>query len=158
MNERAQIISQVLSTLAVVLGLVFVGYELRQNTAMMRGSTMQPISDKYVDYVADLVEPVPADLMRRVHAGETTDEFTAIENTQLNILFNAFVQMLENSYLQYREGLVTEDVFKSYKGTWGMLQTDRFGEYWRNRSNPHVTSPEFVEFFEARVKIGPEHP
>jgi hypothetical protein len=158
MNNRAQIITQVLSTSAVVLGLVFVGYELRQNTAMMRGSTMQAISDKYVDYVTGLVDPVPADLMRRVHRGETTEDFTPVENTQINIMFNAFVQMLENSFLQHREGLVTEAVFDSYGWTWGMIQTARFEEYWRNRSSPHVASPEFVEFFEARVRIGPGDP
>jgi hypothetical protein len=104
------------------VGLVFVGYELRQNTAMMRGSTMQAISDKYVDYVTALVEDVPADLMRRVHDGETTEDFTPLENTQINIL------------------------------------TPRSEEYWRNRSSPHVASPDFVKFLEARVQIGPGGP
>lgn len=158
MSNRAPLIAQVLSASAVVLGLVFVGFELRQNTAMMRGSTMQSISDKYVDYVTALVDSVPADLMRRVHDGEAMEDFTPIENTQVNILFNAFVQMLENSFNQHREGLVSEAVFDSYGWTWGMIQTARFEEYWRNRSSPHVTSPEFVEFFEARVQIGPEDP
>jgi hypothetical protein len=158
MNKRAPIIAQVLSSAAVVLGLVFVGYELRQNTAMMRGSTMQAISDKYVDYVIPLVDSIPADLMRRVHSGEPTENFTPLENTQINILFNAFVQMLENSFLQHREGLVSEAVFDSYGWTWGMIQTPRFEEYWRNRSSPHVASPDFVEFFEARVQIGPGEP
>jgi hypothetical protein len=39
-----------------------------------------------------------------------------------------------------------------------MIQTARFEEYWRNRSSPHVTSPEFVGFVEARVQIGPDDP
>ena len=158
MDNRAPLIAQVLSTSAVVLSLVFVGYELRQNTAMMRGSTMQAISDKYVDYVTALVDPIPADLMRRLHSGETSEDFTPVENTQITIMFNAFVQMLENSFLQHREGLVSEAVFDSYGWTWGMIQTARFEEYWRNRSSPHVASPEFVEFFEARVPIGPDNP
>lgn len=155
MNKRAPVVAQVLSASAVVLGLVFVGYELRQNTAMMRGSTMQAISDKYVDYVTALVDSVPADLMRRVHNGETTERFTPLENTQITVLFNAFVQMLENSFLQHREGLVSEAVFDSYGWTWGMIQTARFEEYWRNRSSPHVASPDFVEFMELRLQIGP---
>jgi hypothetical protein len=158
MNKPAPIIAQVLSASAVVVGLVFVGYELRQNTAMMRGATMQAISDKYVDYVIALADSIPADLMRRVHSGETTDDFTPVENTQISIMFNAFVQMLENSFLQHREGLVSEAVFDSYGWTWGMIQTARFEEYWRNRSSPHVASPEFVGFFEARVQIGPDKP
>jgi hypothetical protein len=158
MKKHAPVFAQVLSASAVVLGLAFVGYELRQNTAMMRGSTMQGISDKYVDYVTALVDSVPADLMRRLHGGETTENFSPLENTQINILFNAFVQMLENSFLQHREGLVSEAVFDSYGWTWGMIQTARFEEYWRNRTSPHVASPDFVAFFEARVQIGPGAP
>lgn len=87
MNNPAPIIAQFLSASAVVVGLVFVGYELRQNTAMMRGATMQAISDKYVDYVIALADSIPADLMRRVHSGETTDDFTPVENTQISIMF-----------------------------------------------------------------------
>ena len=151
-------VTPLLSGTAVALGLVFVGFELRQNTAMMRGSTMQAISDKYVDYVTELLDPAHADLMRRVHLNETTEDFSAIENTQITIMFNAFVQMLENSYLQHREGMVSDAVFESYGWTWGMLQTARFEEYWRNRSSPHVASPEFVAFFERIVQIGPGEP
>lgn len=151
-------VAPLLSGTAVALGLVFVGLELRQNTAMMRGSTMQAISDKYVDYVTELLDPSYADLMRRVHLNETTEDFSTIENTQITIMFNAFVQMLENSYLQHREGMVSDAVFESYGWTWGMLQTTRFEEYWRNRSSPHVASPEFVEFFEGIVQIGPGEP
>jgi hypothetical protein len=114
MKDRAPIIAQVISASAVVLGLVFVGFERRQNTAMMRGATMQAISDKYVDYVTALIDPTPADLMRRVHNGETTENFTPVENTQITIMFNAFVQMLENSFLQHR---VSEAVFDSYGWT-----------------------------------------
>jgi hypothetical protein len=59
--------------------------------------------------------------MRRVHGGETTESFTPLENTQITILFNAFVQRLENSFLQHREGLVSQAVFYSYGWTWGMV-------------------------------------
>lgn len=158
MKSSASALAQAVSALAVVLGLVFVGYELRQNTRMMRGSTMQAISDKYVDYVTGMVDPARADLLRRIHLNETTEDFSSVENTQITIMFNAFVQMLENSYLQHREGMVSDAVFESYGWTWGMLQTARFEEYWRNRSSPHVASPEFVEFFEAQVQIGPGPP
>lgn len=32
--------------------------------------------------VTALVDPAPADLMRRLHSGETTEDFTPLENTR----------------------------------------------------------------------------
>lgn len=147
--------ASILSAGAVVLSLGFVGYELRQNTAMMRGQTMQSISDTYVGYVTAIgLDPALAELFRRFHNGDTADDFTATENTRIIVFFNAFVQMLENSYLQHREGLVPDAVFDSYGWRWGMIQTRRFEEYW-TQSSRLVVGSEFADFFESQVQIGP---
>ena len=148
-------LASTLSAAAVVLSLVFVGYEIRQNTAMMRGTTMQSISDTYVDYVLAIgADPELAELFRRFHTGEVTVDFTPTENTRIIVFFNAFVQMLENSYLQHREGLVSNAVFEGYGWRWGMIQTERFEEYWKN-SSQLVVGSEFAAFFEHQVQIGP---
>ena len=148
-------LTSTLSAAAVVMSLAFVGFELRQNTAMMRGATMQSISDTYVEYVTAIgADPELAELFRRFHAGEVTADFTLTENTRIITFFNAFVQMLENSYLQHREGLVPDAVFEGYGWRWGMLQTARFAEYWENSSGMVVRS-EFAAFFESQVQIGP---
>jgi len=153
--DRQGRLTSLLSAAAVVLGLVFVGYELRQNTAMMRGETMQSISDTYVGYVTSIgLDPELAELFRRFHNGDTTEDFTPTENTRIIVFFNAFVQMLENSYLQHREGLVPDAIFESYGWRWGMIQTPRFEEYW-TQSSQLVVGSEFAEFFENRVQIGP---
>jgi hypothetical protein len=85
--------ASILSAGAVVLRLGFVGYELRQNTAMMRGQTMQSISDTYVGYVTAIgLDPALAELFRRFHNGDTAEDFTATENTRIIVFFNAFVR------------------------------------------------------------------
>lgn len=148
-------LASTLSAAAVVISLAFVGFEIRQNTAMMRGATMQSISDTYVEYVTAIgADPELAELFRRFHAGEVTADFTPTENTRIRVFFNAFVQILENSYLQHREGLVPDAVFESYGWGWGMIQTPRFEEYWEESSRIVVRS-EFAAFFESQVQIGP---
>ena len=42
------------STIAIVLGLIFVGFELRQNTASIRGATMPAISDTHINWITQL--------------------------------------------------------------------------------------------------------
>lgn len=165
MSEASKTAS-IFSAASVVVSLVFVGYQVMQNTAMMRGGTMQAISDSYVEYVTAIgLDPNATDLLRRLHRGESTADFQPTENSQIIILFNGFVQILENSYLQNREGLVPDAVFESYGWGWGMIQTKRFQEYWENdiewgvgadgRRSAGVVSPESAAFFESRVQIGP---
>lgn len=84
----------------------------------------------------------------------TLEVFTPTENTRIIVFFYAFVQMLENSYLQHREGLLPDAIFESYGWRWGMIQTPRFADYW-SRSSQLVVGSEFAEFFESRVQIGP---
>ncbi len=156
MSDKGRV-SSILSAAAVVLSLAFVGYELRQNTAMMRGATMQSMSDTYVNVVSTAAQdPKVAELFRRIQeGGETTADLAEDENTQISMYINAFVQMLENSYLQHREGLVSDVVFESYGWRWGLIQTPRFREWWDDSSR-RVVSSEFATFFEERVQIGPD--
>lgn len=159
----------ILSAAAVVPGLVFVGFELRQNTAMMRGGTLQAVSGSLVEWqTAIALDPGAADLLFRIHRGETREQFTGTENVQVFMIFAAFVQILENTYLQHREGLVPEAVFESYGWGYGTTQTRRFQEFWEidvgrvvrddGIARPDIVGRDFAVFFEGRVQIGPGTP
>lgn len=88
----------ILSAAAVVLSLAFVGYEIRQNTAMMRGATMQSISDTYVDYVTAIgADPELAELFRRFHAGEVSTVFESYGWRWGMIRTECFEEYWENS-------------------------------------------------------------
>lgn len=154
-NDAARKFGSYLSAAAVVLSLVFVGLEIRNNTIAMRGITMQAISDSSVSFFLSMsLDREFNELVVRVFDGEATDQFSSVETSQLRQNLTAFIRGLENTYLQQREGLVPDAVFESYGWNDAITRTVFFEEYWNN-SVVGAVSPEFREFFESRVQIGP---
>jgi hypothetical protein len=154
--DNVRKLGPVLSAAAVVLSLGFVGLELRQNTAMVRGATMQSIANAQLEFLTSIgTDPVASELLNRVHTNASSESFDETENMQLDVLFSAYIQSLENSYLQHHEGLVSDIVFESYGWRYAFVRTTRFEEYW-NVVAKHVVSPDFAAFFESRVTIGPQ--
>ena len=153
-NER-QRLGPLLSAIAVTTSLVFVGLEVRNNTAAVRGATMQSISDASSAYMFDMALDYDfSALVSRIFQGATASEFTPTENQQLIVNLVGYVRLLENTYLQEREGLVSDAVYESYGWNDAVLRVPYFAEFWA-ASAAGVVSPEFRRFFESRVKIGP---
>ena len=153
-NQKVRI-APLLSALAVTTSLVFVGVEVRNNTIAARGATRQAISDASSTFMADMaLEADFAILAARMFEGGTSSEFTRGENQQLTMNLTAFVRMLENTYLQHREGLVPDAVFESYGWNDLVTRTAYFAEFWAASAEGSV-SPDFQQFFESRVQIGP---
>lgn len=146
-------LTQVLSALAVTLSLVFVGLEIRQNTSAMRGATMQAISDASSDLLAQLsTDDRLASLLADVFNGATLADFEPGGWIQLAAFTQAFVRQLENTYLQNREGIVSDEVFDTY--TWGdpLLRTAFFAEWWGLLAEDLVGA-DFKDFLESRVEF-----
>ena len=69
----------------VILSLVFVGLEIRQNTLAVRSSTRQALSDSHRDIVlGSVLSQEHSALISRTLLGETAEGFTDHENTQLS--------------------------------------------------------------------------
>jgi len=145
-----------LSAAAVVLSLIFVGLEVRNNTVAARGATMQAISDASTTFFLTIsLDKDFAELVVRIFDGETKADFSPIENQQLVQNIGAFMRGLENTYLQHREGLVPDAVFESYGWNDGITSTPYFRDYWEQNASGMIGA-EFMRFFESRKQIGPD--
>jgi hypothetical protein len=139
--------------IGVVASLVFVGLEIRQNTAMARGQTRQDLAALNQEYLLlRVTSPELSDLMSRAWMLE--GDLTGLEATRANWMMRLVLRRLENVYLQYSEGLVDESALNSY----GLLanatfECARFSDFWVTRDERAVYDPEFVRFFEDRLGL-----
>jgi len=89
--EQLYLVSQIIAAGAVVLTLVFVGYELRQNTASLRLSTEAVRIGAYHQAIDQIkhawMQPDFPDLLLRARAEDRT--FTERERLRLDILVSA---------------------------------------------------------------------
>jgi len=125
----------VLANIGVIAGIVFLGMELRQNTAAVQGATYQALSDGISSqYIGVAHDSALAQALLRIYRAEVnrTDpepEFSEAESAQIIWYYNALIQRLENSYFQWQTGLVGDRILDSYGWTDGILATQHFSSY-----------------------------
>jgi hypothetical protein len=150
-------IRQVLSAGAVVLSLIFVGFEIRQNTAAQRAQTRQALADGSRELVLTLAtDPILLRAYRGVFPlsdGQSpTEGLAPSDSSQARMLMFAQLRNAENVFMQYREGVVDESVLRTYAFTDPRYQTSVFAEYWRQQTVR--LDPGFAKAFEEANGIG----
>ena len=128
-------IRETLGFLAVVMSLVFVGLEIRQNTAAQRAETRQALSDasREITYA----RATNRDLARAwtiwrpdTDAGGQLGELTLIDTLQARAAMFGLLRHEENVFLQYQEGVVDQSVLDTYSFTVPAYQSAAFRYFW----------------------------
>ena len=106
-------LSQIVSALAVVASLVYVGFQIRQNTEASRAATRQAIAETDFEYVGATLDPLLlVEAEAKSEAGldlTTTERFILRERQHLNF------RIFENAYYQYRAGLLERETWERYR-------------------------------------------
>lgn len=104
------------TSIAVIMGILFLGLEIRQNTEMMRSQTRDAISEKqmmFSEWVA--TETDLANTIAKVNAGMALEPGEAV----MHAYFLAGVwREWENSFYQYQQGLFDKNEFEPRLTRW----------------------------------------
>ncbi|HSH76548.1 MAG TPA: hypothetical protein VLA09_12740 [Longimicrobiales bacterium] len=132
-----------------MLSLIFVGYEIRQNSAAVRGATCQSVTEAsvaYAEWVAS--DERVSGLVMRVMNGDVPEDFSEQDYLALTGILFSGIRRAQNVYLQLNEGLISESAFEHFRGPRGasIFRTPYFDTVW-----PEYRvglPPDFVSFFE----------
>lgn len=149
--------AEAVGAIGVVASLIFVGFEIQQNTLAVRGATYQALSDAGSSFMFDLAhDPQLAALFDRVMTGARSADFEGAQNMQLWAYYAGFVRHLENTYLQRQAGVVDDRVFEGYGWNDAILGWAHFREWWFGyRGSYLAVADDFTQFFEQRTGINP---
>ena len=149
------------ASVAVIMGIVFLGLEIRQNTEMMRSQTRDAISEKqmmFSEWVATEIEL--ANTIAKVNSGE---ELTPGEATQHAYFLAGVWREWENSHYQFEQGLFDRDEFEPRMNRWvSTMRVKAVRDAWvATRMN---YSPSFrvevdrivAQYADAAEAIGPQ--
>ena len=147
--QRGRTIAEVVAATGVILSLVFVALEVRQNTSSIRAQTRQELSNASAELLLAFATTDLGHLWSRFARG---DSLTEAETARVRPALVAAVRGLENVYLQTREGVIDESALVSYgwKGSM-MYRSAAFREWWA--SNRDRFNHEFAEVFEAENRL-----
>lgn len=128
-----------LSAAAVIASLVFLGFEIRQNTVAQRAETRQALADASREFILTIASD--RELSRVWHAmwrpeldgGRAGPHLSPADTLQAKAAMHANLRNLENVYLQAMEGVVDADVLGSYGWAGPLYASPGFWAFWEAR-------------------------
>ena len=142
-------IGQMLAAASVVMSLLFVGYEIRQNTAVARTAAAQAFTQQIIDLNAILVaEGYPA-LNTRMAEGALRADFNSDDQMRIDVTVMSLLRIWESLFRAVEVGIVDEELLNPIGGA-GPSPFDypHFIESW-----PFYRSgftEDFAAYFEGR--------
>ena len=146
MSGRA--IREVLGALGVIVSLVFVGMELRQNTRAVRATALNDLASGAREVLLTLgTDP---DAVRARMAWNSGDVMDPVDEAMAGWVLTAVVRNAENVFLQIRAGAVDDAALDRYgfriSGTNSPYLSPRFPSWWAGVRDSF--DPGFVTAFE----------
>lgn len=142
-SDRLKELLEVVGILSIVVTLIFVLFEIRQNTNAIRSSVIHSVSDQSMDIMRMLIElPELRESRRAVNDGEST----ADQRSQVDYLYGLLIRLQQNRYLQSALNVVDEDVMLLLGGQAPVYRTGDFRSYWKEVKGNYPA--EFQEYTE----------
>ncbi len=141
-NRNLRSFFETLGIGAVLIGFVFVGIEIRQNTAAIQAATMQGLTDASQEYM--LLLGSDSELAEIVRKGRNApDQLNEIESLQYFYFMRARWMRFQNAFFQYQRGTIGDEDWAFY----GSLICGSVTSNWQNHRV--IMSKSFVNYAEA---------
>ncbi len=141
-NRNLKSLFETLGIGAVLIGIVFVGIEIRQNTAAIQAATMQGLTDASQEYM--LLLGSDAELAEIVRKGrDAPDQLNEIESRQYFYLIRARWMRYQNAFFQYQRGTIGDEDWAFYDS---LICGGSYDNWQDHRA---IMSKSFVNYAEA---------
>ena len=115
MSKRA--IGQFFAVASVVVSLVFVGYEIRQNTQVARMASYHAIMAERTDFFLTLsTDPILTPLLASMEADAVPQDFEFEDRIRLTTFIGANLSIWEGVYASVNEGLLPTEMNAALEG------------------------------------------
>lgn len=143
-------IAQGLAAAATVLSLLFVGYQIRQNTRALKATSHHAVTDSFNALNALLIgDQNTARIWRCGMAG--LGNLDEDEATSFSFIGLAYMRIFETLYYQYKTGTMEAKLYQAELNTLKWTVTNPgFQAWWP--TNPILLSAEFREFIDGLIR------
>lgn len=154
MTREASGTERTLATLGVVISLLFVGWEIRQNTNVARAAAIQATGEQIIEWQTELA--TDGDYIRVIaflRNGGTFEELSPEDKQRYGYAVSATVRIMENRFRQMKMRIIDPGDLGAYGGTsnpnW--FRSEHFLAWWESTDPEGSWAPDFLEFFESEV-------
>ena len=139
---------EVVGILSVVISLLFVGYELRQNTSVSRYQAYNDSTSRFQDLTLFIAaDNELSELQLKMRTASSLDEYAPLEIEKLLNLFYATTRTFEGQYRAYQAGLIQNSDLAT--GSGGLVNNSTYRLLWPR--SKILFGPDFVEWWEGKA-------
>lgn len=146
-TTRMGFFAEIISSIAVVISLLYVGYEIRQNSEQVRVANRQSIASR-VEQLTLAVANNP-DITGTLE-NEDPENLTQYRSRQLGNFNGAFFRNIEEAYLMYLEGQLSEEYWLTRVPHALVRMNDQATQNWWQGQKMSFT-PRFREWLENEL-------
>jgi hypothetical protein len=155
LNDLANL-GQIIGALAVVISLIYVALQIRQNTAAIRSAAAQTVHEHFANWY----HLIAADAeLAQIAANGLRDYSSLSEQERVRFIATlmSFLSYSQNAFLKWREGLLKPALWLG----WEQVMMNLFGApggkaLWKERS--YLFGEEFRRYIEDDLMMRPPHP
>ena len=154
--ENINYIAQIFGAVAIFGSLIFVGIQVRQNTAMSRAEVHQQLSDTFTTYLETLSNHSSI-VFGAINSRAGLEKLSDEELLRFSFLMVGLFKIWENAYYQHQNGFLTARNWQSnvnWMLTWYHMPGIQI--WWRVRKD--LFAEEFQAFLEASSRPADERP
>lgn len=140
-------LAEIVGAVAIVVSLIYVGQELRSNTAAVQAGSLQSITNASSASILAIAEN--SELARiRLIGDQDLSRLTDVERFQYRLYYRQLWLHMQNVWSQWKLGIVDDDVWEGYERSMCVILFSGF-EAEARWKREH--SPAFSEEFVAKV-------
>lgn len=134
-------VAEVVAAIGVIISLIYLGYEIRQNTVAVRSTAYQAIHDAEDQFWSDLVSgPGVADLWQRGLDGGLKG-LTAEERARFTVTARRLIYLYQNVHYQNRKGVVDAELWDAWAASLDQYLAYRGFRDVLDEVRPHLSEP-----------------
>jgi hypothetical protein len=151
--EQAYLIAQIIASVAVVVSLIFVGFQLRHNAEQMRITASSGYYEIYRDHMLGATNPELIDLHLR--GNETFDTFTLIETGRLFSYYAVITRGYQILHYQARKKVFDDELWENTQNHLAdLLLSQAYQHFWTTRK--HHFNSSFQVFVDDLIAHHPK--
>ena len=113
-NGNSKALIEIIGAGAVLLGLIFVGFELKQNTEAVQASTLQGITEESQEYLLLMATDPELNRIWRL-ANVNPDDLNETDASRYFFLLRAQWIRYQNAFLQWQRGTMSDKDWTLYE-------------------------------------------
>ena len=147
-------VAEIISSVAIVLTLVYLAVQTQQNTLAIQASVRQDMLDSDRSLLFLQAENPEITVAR-----ETDSDLTDEDAVRLGSYLVAVVRVRENQWLQYQNGVIDERTWLTYRSPiLAVFSNERTRMWWRNRTANGEFDQGFVDMVNQLMADSPLRP